>query len=90
VAAIVNKTSQAERDITSAIYFLFGQNPQAAERFVFDLEAMIRRLEQFQNFIRSNDGVCAQNGNMFGWQFCAGLDISFFTHAKITKLSFVG
>jgi plasmid stabilization system protein ParE len=47
VAAIVHKTSRAEADIAHAIAYLLERNPGAAERFVDDLQALTRRLEQF-------------------------------------------
>ncbi len=47
MAAPVNKTSQAEWDIADAIHHLLEQNPVAAERFVVDLQSMVRRLGQF-------------------------------------------
>ena len=45
--ATVNKTSQAEADIAGAITYLLGQNTVAAERFVTDLQSLVRRLERF-------------------------------------------
>ena len=47
MAALVHKTSQAEADIATAITFLLEQNPGAAERFVSDLQNLVRRLGQF-------------------------------------------
>jgi plasmid stabilization system protein ParE len=47
VAALVNKTSQAEADIAGAIIYLLEQNPVAAERFVSDLQNMVRTLARF-------------------------------------------
>jgi plasmid stabilization system protein ParE len=47
VAAIVNKTSRAELDIANAIIYLLERNPQAAERFVLDLQNLTRTLSQF-------------------------------------------
>ena len=47
MAARVNKTSLAEADIAEAITYLLGQNPRAAEKFISDLQVMVRRLSQF-------------------------------------------
>ncbi len=46
MAAHVNKTSQAEADIAEAITYLLEQNPGAAEKFVFDLQSLARRLSR--------------------------------------------
>ena len=45
--ATVNKTSQADADIARAITYLLEQNPAAAERFVSDLQDLVRRLARF-------------------------------------------
>ena len=47
MAALVNKTSQAEADIAKAITYLLQHNPQAAERFVSELNALVLRLARF-------------------------------------------
>lgn len=47
MAAAVNKTSRAELDIAEAIEFLLERNPQAAERFVLDLQSLTRTLSRF-------------------------------------------
>jgi plasmid stabilization system protein ParE len=47
VATPVNKTSQAETDIAEAITYLLEQNPDAAEKFISDLQSLSRRLSQF-------------------------------------------
>ena len=47
MAVLVNKTSLAEADIAAAITYLLAQNPGAAEKFVSDLQGLVRRLSHF-------------------------------------------
>lgn len=47
MAALVNKTSQAEADIAEAITRLLEANPEAAQRFVSDLQNLARILSRF-------------------------------------------
>ncbi len=47
MAAIVHKTSRADADIAGAILWLLDKNPDAANKFIDDLETLAVRLSQF-------------------------------------------